>query len=324
MLVLIVKILAGFIGLIWSADKLVVGASALASRLGISHLVIGLTIIAFGTSAPEIFVSLLAGLKNNTDIAVGNAIGSNIANIGFVLGICICVKTIPFQQDTIKAELPFLIIVTLLISFFMWWLDISLAFGLLSLIIVAGYVFWLLNRAHKQNKSNNELEDEFAHEINDHMSFKKIYFLIGLGIVLLPLSAELLVSGASTLASILGVSDAIIGLTLLAIGTSLPELATCLVGIFKNEHNIALGNIIGSNIFNLTAVLIPVAFISNKHISDPMIFTRDIPFMIFITLLICGRIWFNGAQTILSWRFGIVLFGLYCSYMLLILSHSLP
>lgn len=322
MFVLLIKILVGFIGLIWAADRLVDGASALAAKLGISPLVIGLTIIAFGTSAPEIFVSLLAGFKNNTDIAIGNAIGSNIVNIGLVLAVCIIYRPMPFEENTIKAEIPFLFWLTLGMSVLLILFNNALWLGALCLTLIVTYTLWLLKRAHKQTKANKELNKEFQQEIKSKMPPFMIGFWVIIGVLLLPVAANILVGAASDLASLLGISDAIIGLTLVALGTSLPELATSLVALYKNEHHLVFGNIIGSNIFNLTAVLAPVLLVSSEPISDTIIFKRDLPFMVFITLLICARIWFNGAQTVLTRRFGIFIFSLYCAYIWLILIQT--
>lgn len=323
MFVLLIKILVGFIGLIWSADRFVLGASGLADRLKVSPLVIGLTIVAFGTSAPEIFVSIVAGIQNKSDIAVGNAIGSNIANIGLVLGISAMIRAIPCTEKTLKAEIPILILITFLVSFLIWFLDISIVLGLICVGLLAAYIFWLLHKTHRRNRENRELDQAFAEELPHKLKYSNIIISLLIGIILLPLSADLLVTNASMLAKMAGISDAIIGLTLIAIGTSLPELATSLAGILRNEHHIAFGNIIGSNIFNLTAVIAPVAMISEQKIADPFIFSRDMPFMIFITLLICSRIWFNGARTVISRAFGALTFSLYCGYIGLIIMQTI-
>ena len=321
MTIIFFNILVSLVGLIWSADRFVAGASALADKLGVQPLIIGLTIVALGTSAPEIFVSLLAGLHNHGDIALGNAVGSNIANICLVLSVCAIIRPIPFCQATLKAELPILLFITLLTCMLLYWFRLSVFLGVACIAMITLYLWWLLKRSLQYSKENKQLEQDFAQEL-PLMSNKLIALWLTVGIILLPLCANILVDNGAILAKTLGVSDAVIGLSLIAIGTSLPELATSLLGIYRNEHNIALGNIIGSNIFNLTAVLAPVALIADDTITDPLIFTRDMPVMVGATLLLCGRIWFNGAKTVLSKWFGSTLFGAYCLY-LWVLSQSL-
>ncbi|VAW71709.1 Inner membrane protein YrbG, predicted calcium/sodium:proton antiporter [hydrothermal vent metagenome] len=285
-------ILAGFALLIWSADLFVIGASATARNLGISPLVIGLTVVGFGTSAPEILISLIASYGGNPGLAVGNAIGSNITNIALVLGATAIIVPLSVHSDILKREYPLLVLATLLTI-------VLLAFdntlgridGLLMLMLLAALMYWIVHKALQLRKTeNNEptdpdpLIEEFNDEIPRDMPMKKAMLLLTGGIVLLLVSSKLLVTGAIDIAQIFGVSDLIIGLTIVAIGTSLPELAASIVSARKGEHDIALGNIIGSNLFNTLGVLGVAGLIQpSELISD--VLTRDLPVMVGLTIL---------------------------------------
>ncbi len=285
-------ILAGFGLLIWSADLFVTGASATARNMGISPLVIGLTVVGFGTSAPEILVSVIASYGGNPGLAVGNAIGSNITNIALVLGTTAIIVPLSVHSDILKREYPLLILATLLTI-------VLLAFdntlgridGLLMLALLAALMYWIVRKALQLRKTKNSepveedpLIEEFNDEIPRDMPMKKAILLLLVGIVLLLISSKLLVTGAIDIAQIFGVSDLIIGLTIVAIGTSLPELAASIVSARKGEHDIALGNVIGSNLFNTLGVLGVAGLIQpSELISDVLI--RDLPMMVGLTIL---------------------------------------
>jgi len=252
MLVASLKILFGFILLTWSANHLVNGASALARNIGVSPLLIGLTIVAIGTAAPEILVSIIASYSGSPGIAIGNAIGSNVTNIGLVIGICALIRPLVIEEVTFQLELPILAITSILVCLLLWGLGLNLVSAIILLFGGLIYVTWLIIRGLKQRKADPLLADEFSETIPSDMSTTKATLWLVIGLILLPISAKILVDGAEFIARGLGISEVVIGLTIIAIGTSLPELAASLISTLKKEDGIAVGNVIGSNIFNLT------------------------------------------------------------------------
>jgi len=250
----IVIFLVGLGILSWSADRFVYGASALAKNIGISPMMIGLTIVAMGSSAPEIVVSAMASVNGNMNTAVGNALGSNITNIALVLGITALFKPLTVASSTLKRELPALIVITLIAVAFLFDGELANYEGLILIVLfvfVLAMMGYLSLQAEKNDPLLAETEEEIPTDVPNHMAL----LWIGVGLVLLPLSAHFLVDSAVFIARYFGVSDLVIGLTIIALGTSLPELAACIAGIRKGEDDLVLGNIIGSNIFNLLAVL---------------------------------------------------------------------
>jgi len=279
----IVAILAGFGILIWGADKFVEGASSIATNFGVSPLLVGLTIVAFGTSAPEMMGSALAAFDGAPSLGIGNAIGSNIANIGLVLGITILVTPLTVNSDTLKREFPMLAGIMAVVLYLIWDLDLGKLDGI---ILFSGFILTLFGMAYLAMNSNNvdKLEQEFAQEVAEHKMTTKqaiVSFIIGLASLLI--GSKALVWGATGVAQLLGVSDLIIGLTIVAIGTSLPELAASVISALKNEHDIAIGNVLGSNMFNLLAVLAMPGLIKPSHV-EPMILSRDFAFMTALTI----------------------------------------
>ncbi len=279
MLFPILSILAGLVVLVWSADRFVIGAAATAKNSGMSPLLIGLTIVSFGTSAPEILVSLMASLNGSGNLAVGNAVGSNIANIALVLGITAMIAPLPVKSAVLKKEIPLLVGVTLLAGALLYDLHLSLMDGI---ILVTALLFCLLLFAKFQQSSdpNDHLNDE-TEEIPE-MATKMAIFWLALGLTLLILSSRMLVWGAVEVATQLGVSELVIGLTIVAIGTSLPELAASVASALKKHHDIALGNVVGSNIFNLAAVMAIPGFV-NPITMDAVAFNRDYLVMLAVT-----------------------------------------
>lgn len=288
-----VEVLILFIALavlVWSADKFVFGASSLASNLGVSPMVIGLTIVAMGSSAPEMMVAATASLQGNTDTAIGNAIGSNITNIALVLGITAIFHPLVVSSNTIKRELPLILAVTLLACGVLANFYFSFAEGVLLMTLFFAYIITLLVITLKRKKMNNGIEDdpmvlEAEQEVPEAVSTKLSIFWLVIGMVLLPMSASYLIDSATFIAKAFGISDLVIGLTIIAIGTSLPELAASLVSIWKKEDDLAMGNIIGSNIFNILAVL-PLASLIAPGELDPAAATRDAPYMLGVTILL--------------------------------------
>ncbi len=287
----LLAVLVGFIALVWSADRFVTGAAVTASHLGMSTMMIGLTIVAFGTSAPEIFVSLNAALHDAADMAVGNALGSNLANVGLVLAVTALITAIPISKSVIRRELPILAAITLLAGYTLLDYKVSFVDGclLLGSIFVAGYLAF---RSHKNNPQLDE-DDDLAASLEamtpdedlDKVSSGKAWMLLIGGLVVLVASSNLLVWGAKSVAIQLGVSQLIIGLTLVAIGTSLPELAASVACALKGQVDIALGNVVGSNIFNLAAVMSIPGLVGGVQLGSE-IFNRDYAFMAGITLLL--------------------------------------
>jgi len=281
MLLFSFAIISGLIILIWSADKFVSAAVATALKLGMTPMMIGLTVVAFGTSAPELIVSATAALEGASHLAIGNAIGSNIANIALVLGATALVSAIPIKKSILKVEFPTLLFATLAASFLICDGSLELVDGIgLSLILV----FSLFALAKFQSP-NQENDDEI--ENSKGLSPLKAYSLLAVSIILLVLSSKLLVWGAVGIATQLGISKLVIGLTIIAIGTSLPELAASIASALKGHHDLALGNIIGSNLFNLLAVLAIPAFIGWSQqidiVIEDLVLMRDYALMFGLT-----------------------------------------
>ena len=273
-------IVLGFIGLIWGADKFVYGASALARNLWVSPLMIGLTIVAFGTSAPEIFSSAVAALEDKPELAIGNALGSNLFNVGVALGLTAVISPIKPPESLINKELPALLLVTLVTGALLF--DESLGiFDALVLISITGFFGYKIFQKRIKSSVVPEIEESKVAGIN---SIQAILYLI-LGLALLILSAQVLVGAASSIAEQLGVSTAIIGLTIVALGTSMPELAGSVTCVLKGHHDIAIGNIVGSNLLNLLAVL-PFPGLLSAGPFDPSLLYRDYFGVLILTLLL--------------------------------------
>lgn len=284
MITQIIIFLIGLAVLGWSADKFVYGASALARNFGVSPMMIGLTIVAMGSSAPEIVVSATASLNGNTDTAVGNALGSNITNIALVLGITVLIKPLLVSSTTLKRELPVLLFVTLIAVYFLSDNVLSGIEGvtLITLfVLVLAIMAWLSFKVDK----NDPLIAEVGDDIPNNLSTGYAVFWVIIGLIMLPLSAHFLVESAVYIARYFGVSDLVIGLTIIALGTSLPELAASVAGVRKGEDDLVLGNIIGSNIFNILAVLAMPGLILPGLI-DANASTRDSYAMLGLTILL--------------------------------------
>ncbi len=286
MLIASAAILVGFIILVWSADLFVAGAAAIAENMGMSPILIGLTIVSLGTSAPEVLVSINAAIAGAGELAVGNAIGSNLANIGLVLGITVLIAPLPVHRNRLRRELPTVLAVTLgcgllLLDFELDWIDGLLMLGALSFI--------LFEMIRSQSHDPNAEEEANVEEL-PHMRPVKAWASFGIGLVLLVLSSKVLVWGASNVAMELGVSPLVIGLSIVAVGTSLPELAASLASAMKGHAEIALGNVMGSNLFNLLGVMsLPGLF--DTQVLDQEVLLRDYAAMLGITLLLAGGLY---------------------------------
>ena len=288
MLVHVLILLVSLVVLVWSADKFVFGASSLARNMGISPMIIGLTIVAMGSSAPEMMTAATASLQGNPNLGIGNAIGSNITNIALVLGITALFQPLTVSSSTIKREIPLLLAITAIAYLMLF--DDYFSF-IEGFILITGFVFYIvtllvitLNRT-RNSPSDDPMIIEAEKEVPDAVSTKQSVLWLIVGIILLPLSATYLVDSSIFIAKTFGISDLVIGLTIVAIGTSLPELAASIMSILKKEDDLALGNIIGSNIFNILAVLSLTGLIAPGNV-DPNAATRDAPYMLGVTLLL--------------------------------------
>lgn len=282
MLLAIGAVVLGFIILVWGADRFVMGAAALSRNLGVPPLLIGLTVVGFGTSAPEILVSVMASLQGNPGIAVGNAVGSNIANIGLILGVTALVAPLVFHSGVLRHEYPLLLGASVLVLLLLLDTRLGPIDGVVMLVALV-LVMYLLVRIGRARAVDDPMDVEYDAEIRSDLSTLASVLWTLAGLALLLVSSRMLVWGAVQIATSFGVSDLVIGLTIVAIGTSLPELAAGVVSALKKEHEIAVGNVIGSNLFNLLAVLCIPGLVGGITI-DSVVLQRDLPVMLAFTL----------------------------------------
>ncbi len=285
MLVSIAAVVVGLALLVWSADRFVLGASATARDLGVSPLVIGLVIVGFATSSPEMLVAGFAAWQGNPGLGIGNAVGSNIANIALILGVSAILRPLVSSSNILTRELPLLIGVTAITVLIMLDGSFSRGDGVLLLLLMAGAMAFILRQAVTHEVDDDPLAAELTGQIPGTLPLRHAIFWLVLGFVLLMLSSRMLVWGGVNIAEMLGVSDLVIGLTIVAVGTSLPELAAAAVAVLKDEYDLVLGNVIGSNLFNTLAVLGLPALIA-PGVIPPEVLTRDLPVMCALTLLL--------------------------------------
>ncbi|MGF1725796.1 calcium/sodium antiporter [Photobacterium nomapromontoriensis] len=285
MLEAIVLLCIGLTLLVWSADRLVFGAAALAKNFGVTPLVIGMTILAMGSSAPEMMVSATAALDGKTDTAVGNVIGSNIANIALILGITALLKPLSISSAIIRRELPLMMGVTLVAGLLMWNDYLGFMEGVLLIVLFIIFLLAMIRISRQAKETGDPLVEEQESEIPEGVSNKAALIWTVIGLVILPYAASILVDSAVDIAKYFGMSDLVIGLTIIAVGTSLPELAASVASIFKGEDDMAVGNIIGSNVFNILAVMGIPALI-NPSALNPAIMDRDYPIMLGVSILL--------------------------------------
>jgi cation:H+ antiporter len=279
-----VAVLAGLILLVYGAERFVYGAAGTANALGVSPLLIGLTILGFGTSAPEILVSGTAALNGNPGLGYGNAIGSNIANIALVLGVAALITPLQVDSQVLRREFPALLLVS--IGTYLLVIDghisqIDSIILLAGIFLIVGMLAMISTKRNKDDPINGEFEEEIPHDL----TVGRGILWIAMGLTLLLVSSYVLVWGAVNIAQAIGISDLVIGLTIVAIGTSLPELATSVMSALKKEHELIIGNIIGSNMFNLLAV-IGVAGIINPGDFPADALDRDFPIMLVLTAVL--------------------------------------
>ena len=340
----------GLIGLVWSADRFVHGAASIARNLGVSTFLIGLTIVALGTSAPEILVSVMAALDNVPGLAIGNAIGSNIANIGLVLGVTALIANLHVQQQVIKEDLPIALLISLLVVGLLYDRELTQLDGVLLLTTLTLYLIFLIrykavknsrgiktkdvitmdyeaaketlgkdiDRAQNILEVEEELEEEFTEPTLT--TLHAVYSFI-IGLIILLISAKILVWGSENIAHHFGISDTIIGLTLVAVGTSLPELAASISSALKGHQDIAIANVIGSNIYNMLTVLPVPALMAPSHL-EAGIWSRDLPVMVGLGGLLFLMLFVGKKQT-LTWPKGLILLCLYVGYYIVLYQQGI-
>lgn len=282
MITAILSIVVGLVLLVWSADRFVAGAAATANHFRMPPLLIGMVIVGFGTSAPEMVVSALAASQGNPGIALGNAYGSNITNIGLILGLTALISPIIVQSEVLHRELPILTAVTALAAWQLWDGAITRSDALVLLALFGGLMTWTIWQGmhNRLDTLGNEIDSDMSTQV---MPLNRAIVWLIVGLLLLIGSSRLLVWGAVNIAHSLGISDLVVGLTIVAVGTSLPELAASIIATRKKEHDIALGNILGSNLFNTLAV-VGIAGVIQPMSVGPDVVARDISVMGFLTL----------------------------------------
>ena len=307
-------IIAGFAILVWSADKFVDGAASTARHLGMPSLLIGILIVGFGTSAPEMVVSAIAAMEDNPSLALGNALGSNIVNIALILGVTAIVAPITVNSKIVKKEIPLLLLIVLASGYLLF--DNTLTFneGLILLFGFFSLVGWSIFAAIKGK--GDALESEMEDELVEHaMSLKVGIIWLLIGLVLWIASSRLLVWGAVGIAHEFGVSDLIIGLTIVALGTSLPELAASVIAARKGEHDIAIGNVVGSNMFNILAVIGIATVIAPMNNIPFEVLQRDWIVMLALTIaLLVMAYGFKGKDGKITRLEGTILIICYVAY----------
>ena len=320
MTLLIIMLLSGFVLLVKGADYFVEGASNIAGHFKIPQIIIGLTIVAFGTSAPEAAVSIVAALKGNSGIALGNVIGSNIFNITFILGLTALINPLKVGKETLRKDIPFCILTSIVMLIFMWDINLQQASsnfitrgdGLVLLGLFSIFIYSMLEVANR-NRTILSYEEQNTQKVNMR---KELVRSIG-GLVGIIVGGTLIVNSSTDIAILLGISQSLAGLTIVSIGTSLPELITSIVAASKKKSDIALGNIIGSNIFNVLFILGISSVISPVAVYDGMIMDASLIIILTIVVLI-----FSFIRSDVSKREGILLFSSYFAYMFYIINRN--
>ena len=304
-------VIVGFVFLVWGADRFVHGAAATARNLGISPMIIGLTIVGIGTSAPEILVSAIAAWQGNPALGVGNALGSNITNIALVLGATALITPLLVKSETLRREYPLMFSIMLLALVLLIDGEMSRMDGWILMLGLGLMILWMVLQGLRRD--HDPMEDEYEQEI-PRISTPRALLWLALGMVLLLGSSRALVWGAVNIAHALGISDLIIGLTVVAVGTSLPELAASVISALRKEPDIAIGNVIGSNMFNLLAVL-GLPGVIMPHALEPEVLSRDFPYMIGLSIALFAMAYgFKGDGRLNRWE-GLLLLLAYFAYL---------
>ncbi len=318
MILPIVAVLGGLVVLVWGADRFVEGAAAVARYAGMPPLLIGMVIVGFGTSAPEMVVSALAAFQGSPGLAMGNAYGSNVTNIALILGLTALISPIAVSSRVLAKELPILFGVTLFAGYQLIDGKLTKTDGWVLLLVFGALMAWTIIQGFRSR--NDNLNAEMENKLNAYtISLKLALIWLFGGLILLVASSRILVWGAVEIANGLGISDLVIGLTVVALGTSLPELASSLVAVHRKEHDIALGNVIGSNLFNTLAV-VGIAGVINPITISPEILSRDFLFMTILTfsLFVIGY-GFRGPGRINRYE-GAILVTSYAGYLVFLIT----
>lgn len=313
----ITAVIIGLVLLVWSADRFVEGAAATARHFGMPSLLIGMVVVGFGTSAPEMVVSAISSFQGNPGLALGNAYGSNITNIALILGLTSLISPITVHSQILRKELPILTAVTVLAAWQLWDSELSRFDALVLLGVFAGLMAWTILQGMKKSDT---LGDDVEKKMDtQELPLKKALLWLIIGLILLIASSRCLVWGAVQIAQGLGVSDLIIGLTIVAVGTSLPELASSIIAIRKGEHDLALGNVVGSNLFNTLAVVGIAGTIHPMSVSADVL-SRDIFVMALLTIaLFAIGFGFRGPGRVNRYE-GALLLSCYIGYTVYLIS----
>ena len=304
-------VIVGFVFLVWGADRFVHGAAATARNLGISPMIIGLTIVGIGTSAPEILVSAIAAWQGNPALGVGNALGSNITNIALVLGATALITPLLVKSETLRREYPVMFSIMLLALVLLIDGEMSRLDGWILMLGLGLMILWMVLQGLRRD--HDPMEAEYEQEI-PRISTSRALLWLAVGMILLLGSSRALVWGAVNIAHALGISDLIIGLTVVAVGTSLPELAASVISALRKEPDIAIGNVIGSNMFNLLAVL-GLPGVIMPHALEPELLSRDFPYMIGLSIALFAMAYgFKGDGRLNRWE-GLLLLLAYFAYL---------
>lgn len=324
MILAIVAVIVGLAVLVWSADKFVDGAVGVAEFCGMSTLLIGMVIVGFGTSAPELTVSAISAAQGNPELALGNAYGSNIANIALILGATALISPILMQRSVLRGDLPILLAVSVLSIILVWDGSVARWNGILLLAVFAAAMAYSIHRELKKAKleKSESLSGKADSAEPKKVSLGKSVFWLVLGLVLLVVSSRALVWGAVEIARTLGVSDLLIGLTIVAVGTSLPELASSIAAARKGENDIALGNIIGSNLFNTLAVVGIAAIVSPMDAIEKAVTYRDMPLMTALTVALIVLGFRRKGDGRLNRIAGAILLAVYVGYLALLIVQA--
>lgn len=318
MILPVVAVVGGLVVLVWGADRFVEGAAAVSRYAGMPPLLIGMVIVGFGTSAPEMVVSALAAFQGSPGLALGNAYGSNITNIALILGLTALISPIAVSSRVLVKELPILFGITLFAGYQLIDGKLTKTDGWVLLLVFGALMAWTIIQGFRSR--NDNLNAEMESKLNAYtISLKLALMWLFGGLILLVASSRILVWGAVEIADGLGISDLVIGLTVVALGTSLPELASSLVAVHRKEHDIALGNVIGSNLFNTLAV-VGIAGVINPITISPEILSRDFLFMTILTLsLFVIGYGFRGPGRINRYE-GAILVTSYLGYMVFLIT----
>jgi cation:H+ antiporter len=313
---------SGFIILTYSADRFVSGASGLARLLGISPLVIGLVVVGFGTSAPEMLVSAVAAYNGSSGIAIGNAIGSNITNIGLVLGVSAILVPLTVHSEILRREFPILLSAMLVVCLLMMDMTLDRIDGAVMLTGLVVTVYWIVGLAIRSRKSD-PLFTELVREIPGKMSMTRALLFIGIGLGGLLLGARFVVWAAVEIAQGLGISDLVIGLTVVAVGTSLPELFASVTSVLKNEHDIAIGNVMGSNIFNILGV-VGISCVIRPATYGPSVLMRDYAVMTGFTIALFAISYGFRGEGVIKRDKGVILVTAFVIYLFAVYFQTDP